>query len=256
MITDEVKQAFVLDLMRKNTRMDGRSLLQYRPITIQTGIYENAEGSAMASIGDTKVIAGVKFDILAPFSDRPKEGVIMFNAEFSPVAHPEFSAGPPDERSIELARVVDRGIRSAEVIDLPKLYLEEGKVIGVFVDLFIIDHSGNLTDCAYLAAMAALKCAKLPKYKDGKLVRNDFVGPLPLAREVVSCSFEKIGGNLVLDAREEEEVSSSGRVTIATGGDDLICATQKSGKAGFTVEEFKAMLDIALEKRKELLASL
>jgi len=253
MITDEVKEAFVLDLMKKNTRVDNRGMLDYRQISVTKNVYENCEGSAMAQIGDTKVIAGLKLDVATPFGDRPTQGVIMFNAEFSPVAHPEFTAGPPDERSIELARVVDRGIRSAECIDLDKLFMEEGKVLGVFIDLFITDHNGNLTDAAYLASMAALRSAKVPKYEDGKLIREERTAPLPIERDVVSCTFEKVADKLLLDAREEEEVSSSGRVTLATCGDDLLCASQKSGRAGFSRAEFESMIDTSLAKRKELL---
>jgi exosome complex component RRP42 len=253
MITDEVKEAFVLDLMKKNLRADGRGMLDYRQIGVDKNVYENCEGSAVAHIGDTKVVAGVKIDLATPFADRPTEGVIMFNAEFSPVAHPEFTAGPPDERSIELARVVDRGIRSAECIDLDKLFLEEEKVLGVYVDLFIVDHNGNLTDTAYLASMAALRGTKVPKYEDGKLVREERTAQLPIARDVVSCTFEKVGDRILLDGREEEEVSSSGRVTFATCGDDLLCASQKSGRAGFGRAEFESMIDTSLAKRRELL---
>jgi exosome complex component RRP42 len=253
MITDEVKEAYVLDLMKKNTRVDGRGMLDYRPITVTKNVYENCEGSAMAQVGDTKVIAGLKLDVATPFGDRPNQGVIMFNAEFSPIAHPDFTAGPPDERSIELARVVDRGIRSAECIDLDKLFMEEGKVLGVFVDLFIIDHTGNLTDAAYLASMAALNNAKMPKYEDGKLIREERKDALPIARQIVSSTFEKVADTILLDAREEEEVSSSGRVTFASCGDDMLCASQKSGRAGFSSAEFDRMIDVTLSKRKELL---
>jgi len=253
MITNEVKEAFVLDLMKKNSRLDSRGMLEYRQISVEKNVYENCEGSAIAHIGETKVVAGLKLDLATPFADRPTQGVIMFNAEFSPVAHPDFTAGPPDERSVELARVVDRGIRSAECIDLDRLFLEEGKVLGVYIDLFIIDHNGNLTDTAYLASMAALKNAKMPKYEDGKLIREERTAALPVARDVVSCTFEKVGDRILLDAREEEEVSSSGRVTLATCGDDLLCASQKSGRAGFSRQEFESMIDTSLEKRKELL---
>ena len=253
MITDEVKEAFVLDLMKKNLRMDQRGLLDYRPIRVDKNLYENTEGSALAHVGDSKVLAGVKFDIVTPFPDRPTEGAIMFNAEFSPIAHPDFEPGPPNEKSIELARVVDRGIRSAEIIDVKKLFLEEGKALGVFVDLFVLDHSGNLIDTAYLATMSALKNTKMPKYEGGKIIRGEYSGNLPISRDVVSCSFEKINGSLVLDAREEEETSSSGRLTLATCGDETVCAGQKSGKAGFSKDEIMRLVDISLQKRSELL---
>ncbi|MEK7831904.1 MAG: hypothetical protein AAB401_12500, partial [Acidobacteriota bacterium] len=46
---------------------------------------------------------------------------------------------------IELARVVDRGLRESHCIDLDKLVIKPGeKVFTVFVDIHILDHQGNL----------------------------------------------------------------------------------------------------------------
>ncbi|MFH1199666.1 MAG: RNA-binding protein [Candidatus Micrarchaeota archaeon] len=252
MILDEIKEAYVKDLLAKGKRADGRGLLDYRQVKITKGIIPNAEGSAMAELGDTKVLCGVKFDVMKPYADRPTEGVFTVQAEFLPLAHPEFEAGPPKEGSIELARVVDRGIRSAEALDVKDWLLEEEKVLGAFLDIYILDHCGNLIDAASLAAMAALLDAKVPKYEEGKLVRGEFKGPLPLARKVASCSFEKIGASTVLDATDEEEVASDGRLTLATSdGDFLVCA-QKSGAAGFSEKEIMDLMDISLEKGRAL----
>ncbi|MFH1751149.1 MAG: RNA-binding protein [Candidatus Micrarchaeota archaeon] len=250
MIIDEIKEEYVKDLMRGNKRPDGRGLLDYREIKLEKGLLQNAEGSCLAQIGDTKVLAGIKFDVVAPYRDRPTEGVFQVTAEFLTAAHPEFTPGPPGEKSIELARVVDRGIRSAEAIDTKKLFLEEAKAFGIFVDLYILDHSGNLIDTAALAAMGALTDCKVPKYKDGAILRNDFSGNLHLERKVSVCSFEKISGKMILDASDEEEVASEGRLSIATCDGDLVCASQKSGSAGFTKEEISDLIDIAIEKGK------
>jgi exosome complex component RRP42 len=254
MIVDEVKKDYILDLVKKEKRTDERGFLDYREIKVEKNIIKNAEGSALASIGDTKVLAGVKFDLVEPFKDRPEEGTLIVGAEFSPIAHPEFEAGPPDENSIELARVVDRGIRSAEVFSLEKLFMGEGKAFGLFIDLSILDHSGNLIDAAALAAMGALCCTRVPKYDAEKqqIIRTEFERDLDIARKVVTCSFEKLGGRMVLDATDEEEIASEGRVTIATCDGDLVCAGQKSGRAGFKQEEMLGLVDVALEKGKEL----
>ncbi len=253
MIIDEIKEEYVKDLLKSNKRPDGRTdLLAYRNIKIEKGLLSNAEGSCLAQIGDTKVLAGVKFDIMEPYRDRPNEGVFQVNSEFLTAAHPAFTPGPPDERSIEVARVVDRGIRSAEAIDTKKLFIEEKKVYGIFVDLYIMDHSGNLIDTAGLAAMGALSCAKIPKYENEALNRTEFTGNLEVARKVSICSFEKISGKLILDATEEEEVASDGRLSLATCDGDFICAAQKSGAAAFTKEELSQLMDIAIEKGKEL----
>jgi len=252
MILDEVKKTYVKDLLRHGKRADGRGLLDYRDIKIEKGVLPNAEGSAMVTLGGTKVVAGVKFDLAVPFKDRPEEGIFMVNAEFTPGAHPEFEAGPPGENSIELARVVDRGIRSAEVVDVKKLFIEEGKVYGLFVDLYILDHLGNLTDAASMAAMAALLDSKVPKYEKEQLSRDKYTGPLEVSKRVVTCTFEKIDGKLVLDPTVEEEIASDGRVTLASAEGGLIVAGQKSGRAGFSREEMMQLIDLSLEKGREL----
>jgi exosome complex component RRP42 len=253
MIMDEVKRAQALDLLRHGKRADGREPFDYREVTVKKGLLPNAEGSALATIGGTKVLAGVKFDLVTPYADRPDEGTFTVNAEFTLGAHPKFEPGPPGEEAVELARVVDRGIRSAECVDVHKLFLEEGKAYGLYVDVYVLDHLGNLIDTAALAAMAALMDTKVPVVEDKAIVREKFSGPLDLSRRVVACSFEKVGGQLLLDATEEEEIASDGRMTLATAEGDLIVAAQKSGRAGFTPEEYDRLLDLALEKGKLLM---
>lgn len=257
MISDQIKAQFVKDLIKKAERPDGREFLQHRDVSIQKNVFENCEGSAICHFGDTKVLAGVKIDLATPFPDRPNEGMLSVGCEFSPIAHPSFQAGPPGEASIELARVVDRGIRAANAIDLTKLKVAEGKVLGVFIDLYILDHNGNLTDAAAMAAMSAVKNAVVPKVvQDGeayKLNREDRKAKLPLGEDVVTCTFEKVNGSIILDASIEEENASSGRMTFGATTSGLICSAQKSGSASFTLEEFDFLIDTTLEKRKELL---
>ena len=258
MLIDEVTDAFVSDLIKNGKREDGRSFLDYRNAKVETGLIPNAEGSALAQIGNSKVLCGVKFDLLNPFSDKPDDAVVMVGSEFSPMAHPDFQPGPPDERSIELARVVDRGIRSAGCVDSKAFDRTEEQVMAVFIDLHILDHCGNLIDTAALAAMAALKNAKVPKIdkEAKKLIRGDFVGSLPLKRNALTCSFEKISGKTILDATENEEVASEGRMTVGVTDDGFVCCGQKSGRTGFSKEELMNLVDVSLEKSKKLFSLL
>src|SRR3989338_5346357 len=156
----------IRSLAEKGAREDGRDFLEYRkPIKIEYGVSsKSAEGSARVTIGDTEVVAGVKLEVGEPFPDTPDEGVLMVGAELLPLSNPEFESGPPSIDSIELARIIDRGIRESKCIDFSKLCIKKGeKVWMVFIDIYPINDSGNLFDAASLAALAALKDAKFPE---------------------------------------------------------------------------------------------
>src|SRR5512147_184268 len=157
-------------LLEKGKRLDGRTLTDYREIKIEQGLIEKAEGSAQVFLGKTQVLVGIKVETGEPFPDTPNEGVMTVNAEFVPLASPNYEPGPPDENSIELARIVDRGIRESKAIDNEKLCIEPGKkVFVVFVDVYVLNHDGNLIDASAMAAMSALMNTKIPNYeiKDG-----------------------------------------------------------------------------------------
>lgn len=251
----KLEQKTVQDLMAKGKRLDGRAAFDYRPLTISPGIIEKANGSAQVYLGKTRIVAGVKIQPGNPFEDTPDEGILTVNAEFVPLASPTFEAGPPDENSIELARVVDRGIRESKAIDLKKLcIIPRKKVFVVFVDIYVLDHDGNLIDAAALAALSALINSKMRAFqvKDEELVYKDDVIPLPMKNYPVPVTSVKIGGSIVLDPCLEEEHVTSCRLTVTTGTDDTICAMQKGGLGVLTPEEVKQVVSTAVSKARDL----
>src|SRR3989338_2540572 len=160
-----IQDNYVRMLAKMNKREDGRNFDQYRePISVEYAVSEkSAEGSARVTIGDTVVVAGVKLELSKPYPDTPDEGSIMINVELLPLSSPEFEAGPPSINSIELARVVDRGIRESKAIDFKKLCIKPGEQMWtVIIDIYPINAAGNLFDACALAALAALRDAKFP----------------------------------------------------------------------------------------------
>ena len=126
-------------------------------------------GSAKVKIGDTEVIAGIKLDVGEPYTDHEDEGTMVTTLELLPLSSEEFEYGPPRINAIEIARIVDRGIRESGMIDFKKLCLKKGeKVWTVFIDIYSINDGGNLLDASCLAAIVALLEAKMPKYDDKK----------------------------------------------------------------------------------------
>ncbi|MCX6773764.1 MAG: exosome complex protein Rrp42 [Candidatus Micrarchaeota archaeon] len=213
---------------------------------------DSAEGSALAQIGNTKVLAGVKLSMMEPFADEPNKGVLIMGAELLPMASPTFEPGPPDERSIEFSRVVDRGIRSSEIINMESLFVEEGKVLGLFIDLYVLDYGGNLFDTGTLAAMSALKNTRMPKIESGELIRGEYTGNLPLGGYPLSSTFVKIGNFTMLDPEIHEESAADARLTICTCEENIV-AMQKGGVGAFKKEEVLNLINVSFEKRDILM---
>ena len=248
-----MRPEYVLKLIENDERIDGRKLDEFRKITVEKNCINRAEGSARVKMGKTDIIVGIKMEIGKPFPDMPNMGTLKTGAEFSPIASPDFESGPPGEDATELARIVDRGIRESESINLEKLCLEKReKSWEVFVDIHTINHDGNLIDASALAAVAALYITKIPEIEDDKIIRDKLVKKLPLLHQPITVTVGKISDKFIIDPVKEEEEVLNSRLTIAVREDGKICAMQKSGNEGISHEDFEKMLDLAIKKSKEL----
>lgn len=246
-----ITEGYIKDLLMKGTREDGRELMKYREIKVNKGFIPNAEGSAEVTIGNTKVLVGVKLGAGSPMPDKPNEGNLITSAELLPIASEQFETGPPTPGGIELARVIDRGIRAAGMLDTKGLFIEEDKVWDVFVDVYILNYDGNLFDAGTLAASVALSTARMPKYEDKKVIREGNLGRLTINNAVTSCTFAKIAGSVILDPDGNEEAVMSGRITIAND-ENVVRAMQKGLKGSFSPKELENLMDITFDRSKEL----
>ena len=250
-----IQEKRIIDLLSKGERLDGRGTTDYREIFVDSGVIERAEGSARVRLGKTDVMVGVKIETGTPFSDVPDKGVLMVNAELVPLASPSFEPGPPSEEAIELARVVDRGIREAETIELEKLCVEAGKrVFIVFIDIYPLNHDGNLIDASALAALAALINTKMFNYElvEDEIRKTPGYAPLPIRNHPVPVTLAKIDDKIVVDPSLEEEQVMNARLTLTFDKDGKICAIQKGGGNYFTLEEILEATKIAKRKTEEL----
>ena len=250
-----VKQKRIAELVSKGRRLDGRDITDYREVKLEMGVVERAEGSARVRLGKTEVMVGIKIELGEPYPDVPKQGVLTVNTELVPLASPTFEPGPPDENAIEIARVVDRGIRESKAIVLENLCaVPEKKVFIVFVDVYVLNHDGNLIDASALAALAALLNTKMRKYavKDDEVEMKSGYTQLPVANHPIAVTLAKINDKLVVDPSLEEEQIMDARLTITTGKDGKVCAVQKGGYGYFNKEQILKAATIAKEKAEEL----
>ncbi|MEM4490767.1 MAG: exosome complex protein Rrp42 [Desulfurococcaceae archaeon] len=249
---------YIMKLLKRGERIDNRSLLDYRPISVILNPIEKAEGSALVRLGKTQVLVGVKLDLGSPFKDRPNEGVLQVHAEFVPLASPSFEPGPPDESAIELARVIDRSIREPKAVKLDELVVEPERLVWiVYNDIYLVDHAGNAIDASMIASMLALATTKIPSlsktdqgYKIDKSVKERL---LPISTLVATVTMAIIGDIILVDPTLEEEAIADAILTIAVDEKERVCGAQKRGEKGISRHMLEKAVDIAIDKSKWLI---
>eukprot|EP01116_Phalansterium_solitarium_P024287 TRINITY_DN8866_c0_g1_i1.p1 TRINITY_DN8866_c0_g1~~TRINITY_DN8866_c0_g1_i1.p1 ORF type:complete len:390 (-),score=153.13 TRINITY_DN8866_c0_g1_i1:8-1177(-) len=256
------ERQFILGALREKLRIDGRRPFDFRTVKISFGM---SYGHAEVQIGSTRVIGVVSAEVVEPWPDRPTEGFFTFNTEFSPMADAAFEIGRPSELAIELGRLVERSLRDSRAIDAEALCIKAGdKVWSVRCDLHVVDHGGNLIDCASLAAVAALLHFRRPATA---LVADQLVVYTPAERPMVPLSvhhtplcvsfalFDSDGSDppiAVVDPALKEEAVMDGRMTLTINAHMEMCAIQKAGGTAVTTALLMQCARIAAVKADEL----
>ncbi len=252
-VVADLKRDHIAKLLDKGMRTDGRKFDEMRLLRVDTNFIGSAEGSARVRLGSTEVVVGVKLILGEPFPDTPNTGVLTTNAELIPMASDTFESGPPDQESIEVARVIDRGIREGHAVDLEKLCIEPGKQVWImFVDVHVLDYDGNLFDAANIGANAAFKTAVVPAKRAGK--GEDY--PLPVLHQPISVTAVKIDGKILIDPTHDEERVADARFTVATLETGNLCAMQKGLNGSFTVDEIHKIVTMSRKIGDEVRAKL
>jgi len=248
-IVSELMRAHVYRLASMGQRVDGRVLDETRKVTIERSFVGTAEGSARVKLGNTDILVGIKMSVGEPYPDTPNTGVLSTSVELIPMASPTFEAGPPRPDAIELARVVDRGIRESKMVNMEKLCITpKEKVWVMFIDIHVLDYGGNLFDACSYGAVAALSSTIVPAKAHG--LGEDF--PLPVDHWPVSVTTSKIKDILVVDPSLDEERMADARLTVTTDENGDIRAMQKGLSGSFSYDEVKRIIETAQRVGREI----
>ena len=238
-VISELMREHIQRLAASGTRTDGRAFDEPRKLVVEKNYIKTAEGSARVRLGNTDVLVGIKIDTGEPYPDTPNSGVLSTSAELIPMASPSFESGPPRPEAIELARVVDRGIRETKAVNMENMCIVPNEKVWVmFIDIHVLDYDGNLFDASSYGAVAALSCAKVPASKIGK---EDY--PLPLENWPVSVTSARIGDTIVVDPNLDEERIADARLTVTTDEKGDLRAMQKGLKGGFRLDEIRRIIE-------------
>ncbi|HEU4849673.1 MAG TPA: ribonuclease PH, partial [Terrimesophilobacter sp.] len=183
------------------TRADGRAADELRPVTIERGWSEQAEGSALISFGRTKVLCTASFTNGVPRWMAGK-GKGWVTAEYSMLPRStnermdrESVKGRIGGRTHEISRLIGRSLRA--VVDMKAL--GENTIV---IDCDVLQADGGTRTAAITGGYVALADAIAALQKRGTLKKN------PLHGQVAAVSVGICGGTPVLDLEYSEDVAA------------------------------------------------
>ena len=210
-------------------REDGRAYNEIRPLKIEAGVLERADGSAYLEVGGNKILAAV-YGPRESYIRRllkPNTGVIRCRYNMAPFSVDDRKRPGPDRRSNEISKITAEALR-------PSLMLEGFPRSMVDVSIEIIEAEGGTRCAGITAASVALADAGVP-----------------MSDLVVACAAGKVNDEIVLDLSEKEDKEGQADVPVAilprTGEVTLL---QSDGD--LTEEEFEKALDLAIEGCKQV----
>ena len=223
----------IIILLNKNDnlRADGRDFNELRPLKIDAGVLERADGSAYLEIGGNKVLVAVygPRELHVRRIMRPDMAVIRCRYNMAPFSVGERKRPGPDRRSVEISKITADALR-------PALFLEKfpRSTIDVFIE--VLEAEGGTRCAGITAAAVALADAGVP-----------------MRDLVVSCAAGKANGNVILDLSEEEDKEGEADLPVAImPRSEGITLLQMDGH--LTPEEFEQALDLALDGCKKISA--
>jgi len=221
---------------------------QLRAITIEPGFMPYAEGSALISCGNTKVICTASIEeTVPPFLVGKGKG--WLTAEYGMLPRSthtrkprDGSRGKPDGRTVEIQRLIGRALRPT--VDLSKLGERT-----ILVDCDVLQADGGTRTASITGAMVAVAMALGTLKTKGKLAAP------PLGTFVAAVSVGIVKGVPTLDLCYEEDVSAEVDCNVAMTEDGKFIETQGTAEHGpFSRDEFNKLLDLAAQGIQELIA--
>jgi|SRR5579872_568690 len=204
-------------------RTDNRRPDQMRPVTIETGYLKTAEGSALISVGNTRVLCAASIEeTVPPFLRNSGKGWVT--AEYSMLPRAtlkrtprELSKGRPSGRTHEIQRLIGRSLRAIVNMDV----LGERSVL---IDCDVLQADGGTRTASITGAYVALAMALDQVVKFGTLKKS------PLLDSIAATSVGIVGGEPLLDLDYEEDSRADVDMNIVMTGSGKFVEVQATAE--------------------------
>lgn len=240
------------------TRADGRAANELRQVTIEPGWSQQAEGSALISFGNTKVLCTASVMERVP-RWMHGSGRGWVTAEYAMLPRStnermdrESVKGRVGGRTHEISRLIGRSLRA--VVDLKAL----GE-LSITVDCDVLQADGGTRTAAITGAYVALVQAIEWARAQGRIPAS----AKPLIDSVSAISVGIVGGEPMLDLPYVEDVKADTDMNVVVTGRGLFVEVQGTAEeAPFDKRELDALLELAVagcatlaERQREALSA-
>src|SRR5436190_20887993 len=229
-------------------RTDNRRLDQMRPVTIETGYLKTAEGSALISVGHTRVLCAASVEDGVPqFLRGTGKGWVTAEYAMLPRATlkrtpREVSKGRPSGRTYEIQRLIGRSLRAA--VDLAALGERS-----VLVDCDVLQADGGTRTASITGGYVALVLALERLRAAGQVPR------LPITGSVAAVSAGIVDGRVLLDLDYEEDRRAEVDLNLVMTGKGRLVEIQGTAEGKpFTPAQLERLLAVAGEGVRTLTA--
>jgi len=210
-------------------RVDGRGLDELRPITMEVGVLDKADGSAYITHGKNRIMVGV----YGPREAHPKHialpdrAVIRCRYHMAPFSVEERKSPAPSRRELELSKVIREALEPSIISEFyPRTSID------IFIE--VLQSDGGSRCAGITAASLALADAGIP-----------------LREIVAACAVGKTDGRVALDLSDIEDKLGEADLPVAfMPRSNAISLIQMDGS--FTQEEFNRALDMAIAACKKI----
>ena len=204
-------------------RSYGRKPDQLRPLAIEPGFVRTASGSALISMGETRVIctASVQDGVPRWLAGSGKGWVTaeygMLPASTGERKQRDVTRGRPDGRTVEIQRLIGRSLRG--VVDFALLGERT-----VYVDCDVLQADGGTRCASITGGLVALRLACEGLIAKGALAR------LPLTGTVAAVSCGIVAGVPLLDLDYSEDSTAEVDANVVMTGDGGLVEVQATAE--------------------------
>ena len=220
-------------------RTDGRRANELRPITIETGYQEFAEGSCLISFGKTRVLCAASVAERQPgWLRNTQSGWVtaeysMLPRSTSTRTQREVERGRPGGRTQEIQRLIGRSLRAAVDLDLlgPRT---------ITVDCDVLQADGGTRTASVTGGFIALRLAA------EKLALANLIPPETITTQVAAVSAGVVAGAPVLDLCYEEDSAAEVDFNVVMTGADAFVEVQGTAEGKpFDGASLDALVELA-----------